>query len=244
MKYGIKIFGYENLNIYLKYLTNQPHIKILSIISNFEKRKYFNIAIEKIQNDIIEANTIVIDNISQINLKKNNLECKNIIFIKSSDFINSSISENSESNYYIFNILYNYYRQKKLISYFKNINLINKINLLFPNSNNFYSKDDFLFDFVSYLINEFSYDITLEKISKNEQYLNLSNKKIHINILDTKNKNISFSFDDLEKIELESLDLSLEFFFNNTFLDIVENKANSKIFEIYNFKKFPNFQKI
>ena len=238
MKYGIKIFGYKNLNTYLKYLTNQPHTKIVSLISNIEKKKYFNIDIEKIKNDKFEANTLIIDNIFQNNLKKFIIKFENIIFIKSSDFVNSFLFKNNESKYYVFNILYSYYRQKKLFYYFKKINKINKIKLLFPKSSTLYSKDDFIFDFISYIINIFKYDISLEKISESEQYIKFSNKKIKLNIYETKNKNISLAFDDFEQIHLDSFDKSLELFFNNTFLDIVENKSNSKIFEIYNFQKF------
>ena len=104
MKYGIKIFGFNNLNIYLQYLTNQPHVKIFSILSDYKKNKYMNIDIEKISKNNVDSDILIIDNIYQNDLKNLSINPKYIIFIKSTDFINSPFINNKKINYFIFNI--------------------------------------------------------------------------------------------------------------------------------------------
>ena len=96
MKYGIKIFGFNNLNIYLQYLTNQPHVKIFSILSDYKKNKYMNIDIEKISKNNVDSDILIIDNIYQNDLKNLSINPKYIIFIKSTDFINSPFINNKK----------------------------------------------------------------------------------------------------------------------------------------------------
>lgn len=233
MKYGIKIFGFNNLNIYLQYLTNQPHVKIFSILSDYKKNKYMNIDIEKIYKNNVDTDILIIDNINQYDLKNLSINSKYIIFIKSTDFIKSPFVNNKKINFFIFNIFNTFYKKKFLKSYLEKIEKINKIIIFFPKKNINYTKNDFILDFIYFIEQNFNIKLFLEKLSKDKQLLKVNNNTIEIHYNLTKNDYVSLSFDKFEKIDFSPHNLALEYFFNNLFLDIVENKNYNKISDMY-----------
>ena len=233
MKYGIKIFGFNNLNIYLQYLTNQPHVKIFSILSDYKKNKYMNFDIEKISKKKIDSDILIIDNIYQNDLKNLSINPKYIIFIKSTDFINSPFINNKKINYFIFNIFNTFYKKKFLKNYLEKIEKINKMFIFFPKKNINYTKNDFILDFIYFLGHNFNIKLFLGKLTEDKQLLKINNNTVEIHYNFTKNDYVSLSFDNFEKIDFSPHNLALEYFFNNLFLDIVENKKSSKISDIY-----------